>query len=358
MRMIINTIAAVLFAYSVVPAGVIRESKSSVSFAGLGKYTEKTVTKLSGLKRSERSISDFESDNVLFNMASGLFTEEGNKTELTDLNVMKVFNVDHDKQEYTESPIRKITQEEKDAVRNMDKSEPVAEEEEDTQEKNNMKLIRREFKVNDTGEKENINGFDCKKYTLHYLSEWEDTETGERSKDSLFTVVWTTEFSSDFQKAHDEEMQFGKAYLKAIGIEMDDIDDEILGLSWFSMFGKMGKGSMDAPDVESANMAKEMDKIKGYPVLIDGSYYVIGPPEEEEAESGEEEEESTVDVTDMGSLFGAITKQVVKSETKKPEKKKNEPMLTYRTELLRYEWTNIPENELSVPAGYKKVSGE
>ncbi|HID38975.1 MAG TPA: hypothetical protein EYP36_05620 [Calditrichaeota bacterium] len=60
----------------------------------------------------------------------------------------------------------------------------------------------------------------------------------------------------------------------------------------------------------------------------------------------------------MGSLFGAVAKQVVKSETEEPKEKKNEPVLNYRTELIRYEATDIPESELTVPPDYTKVDRE
>ena len=344
-------------------AGVIRESKSSVGFTGMGKYTQKTVIKLSGLKELEQTRSDFDADNVLMGMAAKFFTGDDNKSTLIDLNAEKIYTIDHEEKTYTVTPIRKLTEEDKQNIDKVRKGElPQTDEDseqtnEDMQEEeSNIKLIRREFKVFDTGEKENINGFDCKKYTLYYVSEWEDTETGERTTDSLFTIVWTTPYSEQLKQINQEEMQFGKAYLKAVGMEVDweDTKDDILGLNWISMFGQMGKADVEAPDAESADIVKEMQKIEGFPVVIDGSYFVIAP-EKEEPEEQEEEEQSTVDVTDMGSLFGAITKQVVKNETQKPQEKKNEAALTYRTELVRYEISDIPESDLSVPAGYKKM---
>ena len=347
-------------------AGVIRESKSSVAFSGFGNYTEKTVTKLSGLKQLKRSFSDFDTDNMFLGMASRFFIKNDDQSELIDLNTMKIYTIYHEEKEYTETPIHKLTEEDKQAIKGTieNNTSYVEENTEQTpndarEDKSSLKLIRREFKVVDTGEKDEINGFDCKKYTLYYLSEWENTETGERSTDSLFAVVWTTPFSDDLKKIHEEEMGFGKAYMKAIGIDMSDMEDmrdDILGINWLSMFSQMGKNSVEAPDMESAYISKEMQKIEGYPIVIDGRYYVIAPQEEEPQEK--EEEETTVDVTDMGSLFGAVAKQVVKSETEEPKEKKNEPVLNYRTELVRYEATDIPESELTVPPDYTKVDRE
>lgn len=345
-------------------AGVIRESKSSVGFTGLGKYTQKIVIKLSGLKQLEQTSSDFDADNVLMGMAASIFTGDENKSTLTDLNVEKIYTINHEEKEYTVTPIRKLSEEDKQTFNKVRNGEsPQTEEdtgqtsEDKQEEESNIKLIRREFKVTDTGEREEINGFDCKKYTLYYVSEWENTETGERTTDSLFTTVWTTPYSDKLKQLNREEMEFGKAYLKAVGMEADweDTKDEILGLDWISMFGQMGESKVKAPDANSADIGREMRKIEGYPIVIDGSYFVIAPQKEEPEEQAEEEQ-TTVDVTDMGSLFGAITKQVVKSETEKPQEKKNEAALTYRTELVRYEIADIPENELTVPSGYTKVA--
>ncbi len=360
----ITLILTLSFLLSGLQAGVIRESKSTVGFAGIGKLNQKTITKLSGLKLLERTISDFDSDNMLLGIAANFFTDDKNKSKLTDLNAMKIYSINHEEKEYSETPIRRLTEEDKQAVQdaadgNMSQRDEDIDQpgEAPPEEESNIKLIRREFKVTDTGDKENINGYDCKKYTLYYVSEWEDTETGERTTDSLFTVVWTTTQSAEFEKANQEEKQFGKAYMKAIGLDMDieDVSDDILGVNWLSMFGQMGRGSVEAPDAESAAIAKEMQKIKGYPVVIDGSYFVIAPKEEQEEE---EEEETTVDVTDVGGLFGAIAKKAIESETKKPKEEKIEPVLSYRTELIRYETADIPESELSVPAGYTKVAEE
>jgi len=326
---------------------------------GLGKYTEKSFTKLAGLKKIEKSVSDFESDNVLLGMASGLFTEDGNKSILTDLEAMKIYTIDHEEEEYSVTPIRKISEQDKKSFKDVFSNRSgQSENEEEASRKDTRKLIRREFKVVDTGEEKTINGFECNKYTLHYLSEWEDTETGERSKDSLHTLVWTTRFTDEMKKIEQEEMQFAKAYLKAVGIEMEDMRDDILGLNWINMFSQMGKKDMESPDAENANIAKEFQKIKGYPVVIDGSYYIIGPRQEEPESAEDDEEETVVDVTDLGSLFGAVTKQVVKSETKKPKEKKNIPAISYYTELIRYESAEVSDNDLKVPAGYEQVEEE
>ncbi len=326
-------------------AGMTKKTKSEVKFKGFGTYTTVSNEKVEGNLKKSDDENNFKGEGLMGKMVGKMFLKSGDSQEIVNLPEMKIYKIDPRKKEYTITPIQKL---------DMGQSESSGEETENDnsqesseEQKSNVKVIRSEFKVTDTGEKKTINNFLSTKYTVLWLTETENTDTKERTIDSLFTTVWTTPMTSDLQEAEQSEMQFSQSYMKALGLDLTGTQQEILGTHWMSLFTQMNKQSQ-GPDYSDSKYATEMQKIKGYPVLIDGHFYVINP--NQPSEKGGEEESSS-EPTSMGGLFGKFAKKAMKKESKAPEGPV--PALSYSTELLQVAQANIDDSEFTVPANYK-----
>jgi len=187
MRSILLTlIFGVLFSSSLF-SGVIKSTKSTVSSAGFGKLTTKTNVKIDGLFKREDSKNKFKGKGFMGGMMSKLFLKNDHEGSILDLENMQQIKLNHSDKEYTILPVEKP-----DWGKYEDGEMEEHEQETEEREESKIRIIRTEFKVTDTGKTKEINNFKCRKYTVKFVTVWENTETGQQGTDSLFTNVWTT----------------------------------------------------------------------------------------------------------------------------------------------------------------------
>ena len=90
-------------------------------------------------------------------------------------------------------------------------------------------------------------------------------------------------------------------------------------------------------------MPNVMEKIKGYPVVVDGKYY-------SEREGGEEASSESEEGGIRGKL-GGLAKKVL---TKKSKSTEVLPSFTYYTELIELNTSQLNDSVFQVPSNYKK----
>ncbi len=249
---------------------------------------------------------------------------------------MKRYDMDHKKKEYSVHPIEKIT------LPTFGEKPDRPEEEVDMKEER-TRVVRSIVRVDKTGDNKDINKFPCDEYTLLFLMETEDVRSGIRRIDSLFVIIWTTEFTDELKQAHDEEMNFTKAHLEAIGLDFSPMQADILGSNWVSMLGTFTKEEKESKPVDS-KLVQEMKKLEGYPVVIDGKHFTITIGDEKE------EKEEETDGTDVKKSVGRFAKGLF---NKKEEPKGPQPDFTYYTELIEFSPAKFNDEELRVNKGYK-----
>lgn len=316
-------------------AGVVKKNKSEVNFAKFGKFTTVQTEKISELKKVTYSENEFTGKGLFGKVVGKMAFRPGVAGEIVSLPEMTIYSLDHKKKEYSTSPIQKITEEQKGEEFKFEKGE------------GEIKITRSEFKVEDTGELKTINQFPSKKYTITWTIEWENIRAGEKGTNQLLTDVWTTPFNEALKKCQDEEMRFSQEYLKRIGLDVDELQQEILGLNWLSLLNQMSGGGVVSGE-KDAKIVEEMKKIDGYPVVIDGKFFITKPAGEKEVKEEKEEE-----VQAPKKLLGKFAKKALK---KKPEEKAGpEPSFSYYSELVEFNLADIGENEFQVPADYKKA---
>lgn len=344
MNRILLFLLAALFAVNQLNAGVIKESKSAVSFGGFGKFTTHSKSKIDGLQKREDTQKDFKGEGFMANMMSQMFAKSGNTGEITKLQEMKIYNLNYADKQYYVTPIEKLDWKHM----NEQGNEEVAGKNEE--EENNIKIIRNVFKVTDTGQTKKINQFNCRKYDILWVSEWQNMENGQKGTDSLHSVVWTTKLNPQLQKASEEEMKFNKKYMEKIGLPLDETQSEMLGMNWLSMYKNMNRGQGAQYKTDNAAAFKQLQKIKGYPVVIDGKFYLKRP---KKAGSAQKEDEQ---ITSLNGLFGSVMKKAMKKKEKKPQPVNGFKMaFSYYTEIVQFKSAGIPAKAFEIPAGYTKI---
>jgi len=338
-------LAIILFLAAPIFAGVVKKTKSDVTFRGFGKFALTQSEKLTADQKWADSKTDFKGQGLAGGLAGKTILRSGDTGEIIDLPAMSIYNLDNKKKEYSVRPIKKLTEE-------MAGEQPEAKEkaeEKEEQPETRIKIIRSEFKVEDTGEESVSNNFNVRKYLVHWLTEWEDTETGEKGTNRLDTLVWTTPMTDTLQKAREEEFRFSKAYLEKIGVNVDKMQQDILGTNWLSILDSFGKDRGRAQR-DFSKFAEEMQKIKGYPVVIDGKYYATSQkPQTEMAEKEQEEQPKNIK-----GVFGGLAKKVLKKKPAEKEGGPEEPALAYYIEVTELSLADLGANDFQVPANYKK----
>jgi len=316
-------------------AGVIKKTRVEVGFKGFGKFSVLSEEKISTERSFSQSKNDFKGQGLVGGLAAKTILRSGDFGQIINLPERLIYQLDNKKKEYTVLPIEKFKEQE---LGETEEKEPEARAEE-----SDIRIIRSEFKVEPTSEQKVINQFSCRKYLITWLTEWENVRTGEKGKERLLAEVWTTPLTGVLKEAQEEEARFATEYMKVLGIEFKGKEKDILGESWLNLLSQLKAGE-EAPRLEAKNVAKELRKIEGYPVVTSGQLF--------SSREGRESEQKTTG--GPGGLVGGLAKSVLK---KKPgESEEKEPVMTYYLELMELNLAPLKEADFQVPPDYKKKS--
>ena len=314
-------------------AGVIKKTRVEVDFKGFGKFSVLSEEKISAERSFSQSKNDFKGQGLVGGLAGKTILRSGDFGQIINLPERLIYQLDNKKKEYTVLPIEKFKEQE---LGETEEKEPEAGGEE-----SELRIIRSEFKVEPTSEQKVINQFNCRKYLITWLTEWENVRTGERGKEKLLTEVWATPLTGALQEAQEEEARFATEYMKLLGLEFKGKEKDILGESWLNLLSQLKAGE-EAPLLEAKNVAKELKKIEGFPVVTSGQLF-------SSREGGESEPKSE---GRPGGLVGGLAKSVLKKKPKEGEEK--EPALTYYIEVMEVNLVPLKEADFQVPPDYKK----
>ncbi len=340
-------------------ADVTKSVSNEVEFPGTGKFIVERVQKITPEKRLEIKRQQFEGQGLL-GMAAKLFLKSGHFSEIIDLDEMTITEINHTDKTYRIRPIQPLTTDTRVSAEESGAA-PTGDDEwssEPSSQSSDVQIIRNDFWIEHTNQRESIRGYPCEKYLAFWVLEWKNTRTEETGKDSLRTEIWATENRSDFEQADQMEQEFQAAYLKALGIEMSRFQEEVLGLNWLRIFQQLKSQEREIHTPENG-MFQEFKKIKGYPVRIQGAFYVTTTKEKQSGSASEEPSEA-IDLSQPKSLFGGLTKKALKGRwmKKKASSERSSgprPAFRYRTEIQQVTIQPLAPETFTVPAGYRSV---
>ena len=311
---------------------------------GIGASESTVVEKLSGLKKHDASSMKMTGavGGFLGKIAGDMGTDV-----ITNIEKDVVWTIDHKKKAYTESSIT--------LPKEKEKEEPAPRSQKDKEEKPKVRVIRSEISVKETGEKKTVNGFECSRYIVTWLVETENIETKERSKTTMTNDLWNTPETKEIRTLQKEEMEYSKAYMKKLGLEMSPEDARKLGMT--AVAGLFGEDEQ-AMRKRVKELQEKMSKIKGYPIIttVKWEMEASGTSRPARDESAGKESED-VDVSGgIGGLLGSLAKRSAKkkaAESAKESGKDGNVLFEFSSEIKRIEVSSIPSSDFEVPPGYK-----
>ena len=321
--------------------GKLAETKKiNVNLPKFGVYESETFEKFDGLMKRVESDSRLEGKSIWGKLLSGFFPK-GNEATIYDLNEKLIYQLDLDKKQYYVQPIEKIFDD--DQFGDYDEDVEDEDMDEEGEEEPAFKILRQEFKITNTKKDEEINQFKARHYIIHYLLEKMNLETKKITTDSLYVDVYTTNDTEIFEKSAAEKEDFNVAMMNAVGIELGKEDyQEMMGVNWLK--------TLQAVDEENQTSEMEIDydefdKIKGYPVLVDGEFYVREiEPKKKEKKKG------------FGGLSG-LKKNLMKKAEDAVLKKDNSQykmVLGYKTETVSIAFDGVTDADFTVPSDFEE----
>ncbi len=127
-----------------------------------------------------------------------------------------------------------------------------------------------------------------------------------------------------------------------MGLDVTKLQNDVLGTQWISLLAGLDPvGGGSKMDAKSVQVAQEMGKIQGYPIVTDGKYYPmpkVKPQEEPQPTTG-------------GGLLGKAVGGLLK---KKPDPEAEKaPVIAFYTEVKSVSVETVDAAAFQVPAGYK-----
>lgn len=335
-----------LFAFAIF-AGVKEIQTTEVNMPKFGVYRSETTDIYHSVNKFQESQSKMDGKGFWGNLAAKFMTT-GKRGTILNLTEKMTYSIDYDKKTYNKKPIEKFIDE---SGQNAEADD--AENDNTDQSESRYRIIRQELHVKDGKKREKINQFDANGFNIIYILEKEEIQTKKRFTDSLYVSVFTSEDAKIFAKANEIKSEHNKAILEAIGLQIEEEQyNQMLGLNWIGLLSMMDK------DMESSKMEidyTKLQKITGYPVMVDGSYY---KKEYDPAiSSPKPQEKKKLGGFGLGNIIDKVAESAQESSDEKKAAKNNQYqlVLSYKTETKDIVFDSFPDKFFSSPEGFKEV---
>ena len=348
-----RAIITVGFIFTIAFAGhaqaLVKETKDVVYFKGLGNYQVSRTVNMTDNDKNEWEKTHFKGEGLIKGAIAKMVLKSREQREIMQIKENKRFEINPDKKEYRVFPLIMKDSTMPDMSAMSGEGEPDTSEtapENGQKEESDVEVVRNEFTVTPTDEYKDWNGFRCRKYNMLWLTELRNKKTDDHVIDSLFTEIWTTPKTGSIERAQGIEEGFNKNYLGEMGFDSVATTNMVLGTSWINLFRQTGEQNMENPDASTPDAIKEMNKIEGTPIVVDGKFFVLSDKKTEE--KTEEKKDKGLNVK---KRLGGFLRRAV--EKKKEEPKGPQPAITYHTEVVRWDVTSPQSDWFTVPTDYK-----
>jgi hypothetical protein len=355
MKRSVVVLLAVLFAASTSLADVtVERFMKTGGIAGLGASESTSITKITGLKKRETMKTTMTGGLGAF---AARFAGDLGSDSVTDVAADKITSFDHKRKSYSESTISQTR-------KALEQGGRPAKEE-----KSDVRIVRNEVTVTETGKTKVISGFPCREYLVVWLVETEDLQTKERAVTTMTMDLWNTDETSATRALAKEEGEFTAAYLKKLGFDQTQEEWGKLGMGMVAgLFG----GDEKRMKKDVAELQKKMAKVKGFSIATGIKWEATSPnggttqaAGDLEAEAAEAEAagdaEGAAAARGIGAFLGGFGKKqpAAKGSSSKPAAKQEKAgqggsnvIFDSYTEIRSISASSLPGADFQVPAGY------
>jgi len=261
-----------------------------------------------------------------------------NTGEIIDLDEGKIYQVDWKKKRYTVvtfDEMRKQMEQASEQMKGMSQESEAEPEEEGKEPEYEV-----EVKLEETGNKKTINGFDTREVVMTITSHRKGQSLEEGGGMVMTSNIWLTDKIS----GADEINEFNRKYAeKLFGTEAATADQQIAAMS--ALYPGMGSLMGKFRDQE-VNM-------DGTPVLTTMTVETVASKEDAERMEKQEEEAPS---GGFGGMFGGLAKKLGQKKSDEKDEgggsgRKN--VMTMNNELLSVS-TSVSADAVAIPAGFKE----
>jgi len=347
-KRIMGSVVAASFFLALVPAAVqadvtVERFIKSGGFGGVGASEGTSTDKISGLKKRSGSSTKMTGKigGFLGKFAGGLGSDE-----IVLVKEDRIISINHKDKTYTERAITLPAEEESPGSDSGPSGGSPAGDEEG--EERNVKVVRNEITVKETGRKKSISGFDCKQYLVAWILETEDLDTGDRATSTMTSDLWNTPATKETKTLEEEESAFNQAYLKKIGLDIPPQKMKSFGLMVIA--GMLG-ADREEMDKKMKELEEKFSTIEGYSIFSSVTWKTASTAEQKKPE----EESEAIDMSQgVGGLFSGLARKAMKKKPSEADKKSGEVVFSSYTEIRKIDTSSIEAADFEVPAGYGK----
>lgn len=218
-----------------------------------------------------------------------------------------------------------------------------------------LKIASSTFSVKQSGEKKSINGFDTEQYQVAWLVTLTDP-TARKTNSTLVVNVWTTPYTQPLKDAMAVEQAYAKTLAAhMLAIAAGNSQKKVVPEDAQKMIeGYMARYMTAADRAAFLKAGKELDKIKGYPVLTELTWNMLGDA------CAAKEEAKTASSSDSGSMpssvSGAMSSVASWFTKKKTDEKAQEiaqaAILSFTVEVKSHKIDPVNDSMFSPPKNY------
>lgn len=330
---IVSLVTLVLIC-QVVRAEVKTEERTRIDFPGaLG-----GIMKVFGGKAAKEGVV-----NKVALKGNRKMTTNEDTAELIDLTEEKVYQIDLKKKTYTVLTFAQMKQQMEDAMAKAKTevaAQPSAPKPDPTSPPTEKPDIAIDFKLQESGQKKTINGFDCHEVVATVTVRQKD-KTADDGAMLLTTSMWMTPQIAAMKELQDFDRRFAEKLLLPVSREAVE---------------QMGPAMATYPGLGVAIGKLDVEKVKmdGTAVLTVMRFEAVGNPDQTATAKpapAEQPKQSAIP-TSVGGLLGGFGKKPA-PKTEETSTSKPGAIMSSNHELVSVS-TSVSESDVSIPAGFKE----
>lgn len=279
---------------------------------------------------------------------SGFLVGSRYLTDITRLDRKVRWTLDPDKQEYTECPLTGCVKPGKAAPREQ---QPAQQPQASHEPSCTVHIAHTSFTVRATGQKKAINGFDTSEYRVTWVVKLRDPKARVTTS-TLNMEIWTTPMTNTLREIQDIENRYNRGYLGAVGLvhKQEALPADATKLITNYMAGMMKQADMKA----FLDAGKQMEKIKGRPILTSLDWSLDGNACGSKGETRDQSASSPANAGDLVSGVTGMFTQKKSGDTAKTAA--GQAILSFSVEVRKLAMEPVHDGEFAVPDNYRLVS--